>query len=150
MGTCAPGKGLKGKGRLHWRTAPWEQQFKPQFGTNGRAVGSLSCTQRSVFVLVCTQGRVERDLLTFLQLSHQAPRHSPSKQSNSAHSITVQQRMWGGRDRGKAWTVGYRGDEVPCGGMFVAAIAGIYSRSSSKLAESPIVAALPHLTPDPC
>ena len=44
---------------------------------------------RGVFVLVCTQGRVERDLLTFLQLSHQAPQCSPSKQSDSAQSVTV-------------------------------------------------------------
>ena len=105
---------------------------------------------RGVFVLICTQGRVERDLLTFLQLSHQAPQCSPSKQSDSAQSITVQHWKWGGHDRGKDWTVGYRGDGVLCGGVFVAAIAGIYSRSSSKHAGSPIVAAVPHLTPSIC
>lgn len=101
-------------------------------------------------MLICTQGRVERDLLTFLQLSHQAPQCSPSKQSDSAQSITVQHWKWGGHDRGKDWTVGYRGDGVLCGGVFVAAIAGIYSRSSSKHAGSPIVAAVPHLTPSTC
>lgn len=142
---------------------PWEgTQRKSEITQEDCILGSSSSSHRSglieglwevwtplrgVFVLVCTQGRVERDLLTFLQLSHQAPQCSPSKQSDSAQSITAQHWKWGGHDRGKDWTVGYRGDGVLWGVVFVAAIAGIYSRSSSKHPGSPRVAALPHVTP---
>lgn len=53
---------------------PWEgTQRKSEItqedcilGTQRRAVRSLNATQRHVFVLVCTQGRVERGLLTSL------------------------------------------------------------------------------------